>query len=91
MDNPLAMRTVVADLPGRPSGVTPKVAQPSAELTDNAQQADRRKEWLSGTLAVATLMVLMSVWTWAIVQMVFTWAEPLHEMRDQLLAHSSML
>jgi hypothetical protein len=91
MDNPLSMRTVASDLSGQRSAVASKAAKPSAELADNAQQADRRKEWLSGTLAVATLMVLMSLWAWVIVQMVFTWAEPLHEMRDQLLAHSSML
>jgi hypothetical protein len=58
-------------------------------LEEKATRSGRSAAWLDGALAVLMLVVVMSLWTWVIVQMVKTWSEPLHQMRDQLVARSA--
>jgi hypothetical protein len=65
---------------GRSSGGVPH---------EKATRSGRRAAWLDGALAVVMLVTVMSLWTWVIVQMVQTWGEPLHQMRDQLVARSA--
>jgi hypothetical protein len=63
----------------------------SAPATEpGLEPAAKRWEILQGTLAFGTFLGLISLWGWAILQMVQLWEEPLRHIHDQVLSRSDM-
>jgi hypothetical protein len=91
MRDPFRTSSARSGLPSHAQDYEEQTAGFAGRLADRVESAGKRLEWIHGTLAVMMLVGLMSFWTWAVVQMVQTWAAPLHQARDQLLAHSSPL
>jgi hypothetical protein len=89
MNNLLRTSNARTELPPRSQDNGAQTVEFAGRLADRAERVGRRLEWIHGTLAVMTLVCLLGIWTWVIVQMVQTWAEPLHQAREQLLANSS--